>query len=434
MATAPKEPKQQLGLAIVGCGQIVTHHLEALSSTNITFQVRALCDPSAERRQVILNLARSLHTAAESVQQYESLDAMIVESSPRTVMAAWIDVMFIAVPHDLHEPLALQALAIQPPLPLVVLEKPLAPTAAACDGLLAASLESHRRLVVAEQSPYWPAVQRARQLIIGNDRAIGTVISAAAYYYESMRDNITSGSVDMTNAAAAAAGTGSNSGGGGGLGWRGSLARAGGGIALDGGLHWIRPLRELCGRIDKVVGVVRTHLAPQLQMEGESLGHALLEISTPTTTAGEEGEDDDVNDALTQPAGSGPLIATYSCNMLATAPMAHDTCPYFRLTGNRGEIVIHGDGLFKTKPGAGGLRLYNDEFPQGREILAADQTGGFFLGFAGLWQEISRICVERDGAAAHETVVRAADDVRVVLALYKSSQTGRWESTGVGPI
>jgi hypothetical protein len=32
-------------------------------------------------------------------------------------------------------------------------------------------------------------------------------------------------------------------------------------------------------------------------------------------------------------------------------------------------------------------------------------------------------------AAMHETVVQAANDVRVVLALYKSAQSGKWEST-----
>jgi UDP-N-acetyl-2-amino-2-deoxyglucuronate dehydrogenase len=237
------------------------------------------------------------------------------------------------------------------------------------------------------------------------DGAIGQIVSAAAYYYESMRDNVTSGSVDAES---------------GGLGWRGSLKRAGGGVAIDGGLHWIRPLREMCGRIDSVVGVIRTHLAPELQMEGESLGHALFKITPPT--------EQQPLSPLSQPAGSGSLIATYSCNMLATAPMAHADCPYFRITGNKGELVIHGDGLFKEQPGAGGLRLYDQDNPTGKEMFAPDRAGGFFLGFTGLWQHIHQIIVDQDVSAAHETVVRAADDVRVVLALYKSSETGQWET------
>jgi len=245
-------------------------------------------------------------------------------------------------------------------------------------------------------------VALARQLI--QQGAIGQVVTAHSYYYESMRDNITSGSLEQDGV---------------GLGWRGSLKRAGGGIAIDGGLHWIRPLREMCGRIDEVVGVIRRNLAPELRMEEEleSLGHALFKMAP-----AESGP-------LQQPQGAGPLIATFSCNMLSTAPMAHDKCPYFRITGNKGELIVHGDGLFKAKPGAGGLCLYNDENPAGKELFDANRKGGFFLGFTGLWTEITRICVQNDEIAAHETVCRAADDVRVVLALYKSSTSGRWEKT-----
>jgi predicted dehydrogenase len=257
-------------------------------------------------------------------------------------------------------------------------------------------------LIVAEQSPYWQEVVRAKQLI--REGKIGTIITAASYYYESMRDNITSGGLENS---------------GGGLGWRGSLKRSGGGIMMDGGLHWIRPLSELLGgRITRVVGRTRKNLAPSLQLEGEVLAHGLFEIA-----------ENNECEFLKQNKNAGPLIATYSCNMLATAPMAHDACPYFRITGDAGEIVIHGDGLFKDKPGAGGLRLYNQEHPDGIEMFSNDRRGGFFNGFTGLWKEIHRIHVENDQSAAHETVIRAADDVRVVLALYKSSESGKWEDT-----
>lgn len=227
--------------------------------------------------------------------------------------------------------------------------------------------------------------------------AIGNIVTAASYYYESMKDNVTSGSVEE----------------GGGLGWRASIERAGGGIIIDGGLHWIRPLREMVGlRIEKVIGVIRRGLAPELQMEGESVGHALFQMET----TGKE------------PEGAGPLVATYSSNMLATAPMAHDTCPYFRITGDKGELVIHGNGLFREEPGSGGLRLYDGANPNGKELFPQDRMGGFFLGFAGLWQDIHRIATTEDRVAAHDSVVRAADDVKVVLAIYKSAETKQWET------
>jgi hypothetical protein len=173
----------------------------------------------------------------------------------------------------------------------------------------------------------------------------------------------------------------------------------------------------MLGRIEQVVAVTRTGLQPELKMEGETLAHAIFKIAPAQ------------NGLLAQPPGSGSLVATYSCNMLATAPMAHDTCPYFRITGTQGELIIHGDGLLKEVPGAGGLRLYDEEHPTGKELFDKSRQGGFFLGFAGLWNEIHRICVERDEAAAHDTVVRAADDVRVALAIYKSAESGQWERT-----
>ena len=431
-----------LGLAIVGCGQIVTHHLEAIASRlQGRVVLRALCDPSEERRSVIQtlpftsSLLFSSSSSKESLATFDSLDQLI----SNTEIFANVDIIFIAVPHDLHETLAVKALE-ESVGKFVVMEKPLAPTWDACDRLVELSKartatnanttsntttsSSNTRavdtattttntidsmLIIAEQSPHWEEVVRAKELI--ENGAIGQIVTAAAYYYESMRDNITSGSVDAST---------------GGLGWRGSLARAGGGITIDGGLHWIRPLREMLGgRIEEVIGIVRKGLAPELQMEGEVLGHALFKMTPPIPCSPAR----TLVHPLIPPPGTGPLIATYSCNMLATAPMAHDACPYFRITGTKGELIIHGTGLAKHVPGAGGLRLYDEDHPTGIELFDSERKGGFFLGFAGLWEKIHQICIQRDYQAAHDTVVRASDDVKVALALYKSSESGRWEST-----
>jgi predicted dehydrogenase len=225
--TASSSPP--LGLAIVGCGQIVTHHLAAIASLmkgveasetsdsncNASMELRALCDPSAERRQTIVELpaSQSLLSTTQPPAQYTTLDELIADS----VVLEQIQIIFIAVPHDLHETLALQALSALSDGKMVVMEKPLAPTRDSCDKLVETSLQLSQSkscslmLVIAEQSPYWQEIQLAKKLISAN--AIGTIVTAASYYYESMRTNETSGNVDDS----------------GGLGWRGSLARAGGG-------------------------------------------------------------------------------------------------------------------------------------------------------------------------------------------------------------
>jgi predicted dehydrogenase len=308
----------------------------------------------------------------------------------------------------------------------VVMEKPLAPTLDECHSLLqqAKIKQQHNNggmLIVSEQSPYWQEIVKAKELL--EEGAIGTLVSAASYYYESMRDNVTSG-IDPTT---------------GGLGWRTSLKRCGGGVVIDGGLHWLRPLRELCGDMEQVVGVTRRHIQPGLQLEGESLAHALLKIKAPPSSSSlssssslneTETDDEPLFDYRRQPEGSGALVVTFSANMMHTAPMAHDSCPYFRLTGTKGELVVAGTGL--NPNGGGGLKLYhendNDGAVEGIDLLSVeDRQGGFFVGFQGIWRVAGNILRRNDHAAAVKTVRDAAADVAVALALYKSSESHQWE-------
>lgn len=397
---------EPMTLAIVGCGQIVTHHIVALAAAAAALndgglEVVALCDPSAERRRIIGNLlpkgllsgaAAASAVTTQLPAEFETLSDLLEDPT----MMKCCSVVFVAVPHDLHEAITMQALAAGKH---VVLEKPLAPTLESCQNLYAAAKVSKGMLVVAEQSPYWEEIVKAKSLLKAN--AIGQLVSASSYYYESMRDNVTSG----TDAD-------------GGLGWRCSLDRCGGGIVIDGGLHWLRPLRELCGNVDSVVGVSRRNLERGLRLEGESLAHALLKMKPSSSDGGGE-------PYLEQPDGSGPLICTFSANMMHTSVMAHHSCPYFRLTGTSGELVVAGTGL--NPNGGGGLRIYNEEHPDGRDLFPIDRQGGFFLGFRGLWGSILDILQRDDRDAALRTVRDAAADVAVALALYKSSDSGQWE-------
>lgn len=366
---------ESVKVAIVGCGQIVTHHITALTAVG-TVQVHALCDPSSTRRTIIRDLCAEktglISASAESPLEFDSLDELIANAAALDE----ISVIFIAVPHDLHVKIASQALTTGKH---VVLEKPLAPTIDQCKQLQQVAATASGLLIVAEQSPYWQEIQLAKKLL--QEGQIGTLVTAASYFYESMRDNVTSGFTDD-----------------GGLGWRASLERCGGGIVIDGGLHWIRPLREICGDVLKVVGVTQ-NADKGLMLEGETLAHALFQIS-------------------------GGLIATYSANNLKTAPMAHDTCPMFRFTGTKGELVVAGTGLFSD--GGGGLRLYNEENPEGKDLFPKDRQGGFFLGFEGLWRSVLVTISNNDRQAARKSVRDAAADVGVALALYQSSATGQW--------
>jgi predicted dehydrogenase len=421
---------KKTGIVIVGCGQIMTHHVEQIAGTGEPLHIIALCDPNPKRRQVLLECGRHYGVLSDSVREYNTLTEFLSHDndptqvpqssnpssdSTSTTTTTTQHIIVIALPHDLHEPVALEALGSGHH---VVLEKPLAPTLASCrtiqkaasaDQDQGASSLSRGMLIVAEQSPYWEEIVLAQQLIRRGD--IGTVISAASYFYESLRTCLTSG-IDETD---------------GGLGWRRSVKRAGGGIVIDGGLHWIRPLRVLCGDVESVVGVTRNNVQPGLQMEGETLAHALFKMKSPppSSSSNSEEDEDDEFKYLRQPEDTGgPLVATFSCNFLYSAPLAHDMCPYFRITGTKGELVVSGTGLDPI--GGGGLRLYNDDNLTGKDMFPKDRQGAFYLGFRGLWKEISRILRDNDRVAAAKTVEDAAQDVAVALALYESARTGQW--------
>lgn len=470
-----------IGLAIVGCGQIVTHHLSAIfrildndgdnntmnetaaekqsSSNNIDdtakvfyqhrYQIRALVDPNPVRRNVVESLITS-----NMINQFDHNDIKHYDSMKNLfdddICMNNIDIIFIAVPHDLHEVMAIEAIEYccnsdaskqRGKVRMIILEKPLAPTSNSCIQLLqkskvlllaqssvsSKSQQKHNTdgssimnecccmLMIAEQSPYWEEVMKAKELI--QNGKIGNIITASSYYYESMRNNITSGSLDNDGC---------------GLGWRGSLKRAGGGIIIDGGLHWIRPITEMLPgtKINKVIGVIQSNIQPQLQMEGESLGHAIFELSTTDSTCPyiiHEQPTNNQNDD--EEMKKHTIYVTYSANMLSTGPMAYDCCPYFRITGTDGEIIIYGTGLLSNQSGSGGLKLYNHDHIDGIDLFPSTRLGGFFHGFYHLWNEITRVYNTNDYHTAHESVVRACNDVHVVLALYRSHQTKQWENT-----
>lgn len=101
--------------------------------------------------------------------------------------------------------------------------------------------------MVGENAQYWPDVLLAKQLI--ESGAIGTPVTAHAHLFSPAMPEFH--------------GPGS---------WRLSRERMGGGVALDTGSHFMRPLRMWLGEIDAVVAVMERPLA---RMEGESLTRAL---------------------------------------------------------------------------------------------------------------------------------------------------------------
>ena len=158
----------------------------------------AAVDPSAEAPTVIARRC--------GADTYRSLDEALVGGD--------FDAVDIMVPHDLHEDIAIRAFAAGKH---VLLEKSMARTLAGCARIQAAADAAGSSFMVAENSQYWPDVVMARSLLEAGE--IGEVITARAAFQAPFDpfwyppDS-----------------------------WRFELSRAGGGVVIDGGAHWIRPL------------------------------------------------------------------------------------------------------------------------------------------------------------------------------------------------
>ena len=219
----------ELRLAFVGCGRIAGFHLDGIEQAAPRTRVTAAVDPDPSAAEAI--------AARTGARTYGSLE--------QALAAGGFDAVDIMVPHDLHEELASRAFAAGKH---VLLEKPMALALDACARIQEAARRAGSVFMVAENAQYWPDVVRARELL--EEGVIGDAITARASF-EAALDPFWYPSDS----------------------WRYEVARTGGGIVVDGGAHWIRPLRMWLGEVEEVVATT-AQLLPVMQ--GESLAHALL--------------------------------------------------------------------------------------------------------------------------------------------------------------
>ncbi len=335
---------QRIGLALVGCGAIAQWHRMALASVP-ALEIRACVDPVRERAEAMAKQTGGVPYTSLA----EALAAPGVEAA---------DVM---VPHHLHEPIALEVLRAGKHL---LLEKPLATSLDACERILAAARASGRVFMVGENAQYWPDVLLAKQLI--ESGAIGTLVTAHAHLFSPAMPEFH--------------GEGS---------WRLSRELMGGGVALDTGSHFMRPLRIWLGEIDEVVAVMERPLA---RMQGESLTRALFRFR------------------------SG-VIANFCLLVSEGAIAPQDT---FRITGSQGELTI-----------AAGVKLFDRSHPRGKVVqpdrpdAMKDVPAGYMASYAGEFLDFARAI--RDGKPLDAGPEVAVGELRIALAMERSAHSKRWE-------
>jgi predicted dehydrogenase len=327
---------ERVRLGLVGCGAIARWHLQAIARGAVRTEVTAVIDVVP---------ARAATLASETgAQAYADVDEALGADA--------FDAALVMVPHDRHEAVATTVLKAGRHL---LLEKPMAPTLEACHRILAAAQEAGTTFMVAENAQYWPEVLTAQRLV--HDGAIGEVITARSWHCAPPMEEFYGGDDP----------------------WRYSAGASGGGIAIDTGSHWIRPLRMWLGEMAEVVAITGR---PVIAMEGESLCRALCRFDTGVVAS---------FDAVLSP---GPV-----------APVAP-----FQLTGTRGEIVVeHG-------------RVLLFDAHQGRQALSG---GNYFMSYEAQMADFEAAVL--DGTAPAAPAEYALGELRAALAMVRSAQSGQWE-------
>jgi predicted dehydrogenase len=266
------------------------------------------------------------------------------------------DAVLVMLPHHLHEDAAVAALTARCH---VLLEKPIAPTVAACEHILEVARDADGVLMVAENAQFWPEVVLAKQLLDGG--AIGDVITARAWHCLPPIGDFLTGEDP----------------------WRLSRERTGGGVAVDAGSHWLRPLRMWLGELVEVVAVTGR---PYPAMEAESMCRALCRFDT-------------------------GIVASFDV-VLSPGPGVAPT-PLFQITGTTGEIVIEAGGRVK---------LYDGSEPRGIVV----GTGNYLQSYE--HQLAAFEAAVLDGQPAPVSPEYALGELRGALAMYRSADSRRWEA------
>jgi predicted dehydrogenase len=326
-------------MALVGCGAISRVHLPAIREGAPAIEITAAIDADRARAEAVAN----------------ETGARVFTSLEDGLAAGCFDAVDLMLPHHLHEEAAVRAFAAGKH---VLLEKPLAATLEACERILSAWRRAGTVFLVAENTQYWPEVLTAKRLL--DDGAIGEIVTARgsfaipplpAYYGDA-------------NA------------------WRLDNRIAGGGIVLDTGSHWIRPLRMWLGEVDTVVGALGR---PYAAMQGESLVRALLRFRSGVVAS--------LDGIMKEP----PFVPE----------------PMFRITGVRGEITVE-------RPGR--VLLWTVDHPDGRQV---GEVGGYLRSYPGEFADFAAAVLDGTPLAAGPET--ALGELRVALALYRSAGTARWE-------
>lgn len=199
----------KLRIGMIGCGEISVQTAKGIAAASNAEHVMVM--------DVSERVARDLG-ATYGVPHTTDVAALL--ANPQ------VDAIYIAVPHYLHAPLTLQAIAAGKH---VLVEKPIATTLADADAMIAAAREAGRALAVAYHAQVDETCRRIKALIAEGaiGKVIGTRIVARADKPESYWHGGFTGRIETD--------------------WRVSKAKAGGGVLIMNTVHDLNTIRFMTG-------------------------------------------------------------------------------------------------------------------------------------------------------------------------------------------
>lgn len=154
-----------VSIGFIGAGDILDTHLDALRA-NPEFELAAICRRSKDKLE-----ARAAELECRGFTDYADL------------LAEGPDVVLVSLPHGLHCEVTLAALEAGCH---VLVEKPMAVSAAECRNMLRAARERDRRLLVTESASFFPGAlltgQKFRDGALGRFFT-GSIVNARAYFH-----------------------------------------------------------------------------------------------------------------------------------------------------------------------------------------------------------------------------------------------------------
>ena len=150
--------------ALIGCGRIAPNHIAAALNHADRMELVAVCDPKADRRQIVLEPVKE----NGSVAQYDDYRVMLKECRP--------DLCAVATESGFHAAIAMDCLNAGCH---VIVEKPIALSLRDADAMIALAEEKGLCLCACHQNRFNRSIQKIREAV--EDGRFGGLLHGAAH-------------------------------------------------------------------------------------------------------------------------------------------------------------------------------------------------------------------------------------------------------------